>query len=182
MKNDYFHHEITKKIAGTTFDVGYSNESGVRELVDNAGGLMGEIELDAERQAVTEFLEELVKTHPKATYGEMMIRQALEQGAVAKLLISEGLKKNVVEIKCKSCSKEWTASIGRMDELPPCPSCKSDGDSLKELSSVSLIDELSIMAAKGRAEVRFISVDSEEGAQLKSGFGGLAAVLRYPIM
>ncbi|MBS73421.1 MAG: peptide chain release factor 1, partial [Euryarchaeota archaeon] len=44
------------------------------------------------------------------------------------------------------------------------------------------IDELSIMAAKGRAEVRFISVDSEEGAQLKSGFGGLAAVLRYPIM
>ena len=182
VKNDYFHHEIVKKIAGTTFDVGYSNESGVRELVDNAGALMGEIELDAERQSVTEFLEELVKTHPKATYGEMMIRQALEQGAVAKLLISEGLKKNVVEIKCQSCSNEWTASIGRMDELPPCPNCKADGDSLRELSSVSLIDELSIMAAKGRAEVRFISVDSEEGAQLKSGFGGLAAVLRYPIM
>ena len=98
VKNDNFHHEITNKIAGTTFDVGYSNESGVRELVDNAGALMGEIELDAERQSVTEFLEELVKTHPKATYGEMMIRQALEQGAVAKLLISEGLKKNVVEI------------------------------------------------------------------------------------
>ena len=68
VKNDYFHHEITKKIAKTTFDVGYSNESGVRELVDNAGGLMGEIELDAERQVVTEFLEELVKSSPKATY------------------------------------------------------------------------------------------------------------------
>ena len=25
-KNEYFHHEITKKIAKTTFDVGYSNE------------------------------------------------------------------------------------------------------------------------------------------------------------
>ena len=92
VKNDYFHHEISKKIAKTTFDVGYSNESGVRELVDNAGGLMGEIELDAERQVVNEFLEELVKAHPKATYGEKMIRDALEQGAVAKLLISEGMR------------------------------------------------------------------------------------------
>jgi peptide chain release factor subunit 1 len=182
VKNDYFHHEIAKKIAKTTFDVGYSNESGVRELVDNAGGLMGEIELDAERRVVTEFLEELVKQHPKATYGEMMIRKALKQGAVAKLLISEGMRKNVVEIQCTPCSHEWTASIGRMEALPNCPKCKTDGDGLKELSSTSLIDEFSALAAKGRSEVRFISVDSEEGAQLHAGFGGIAAILRYPMM
>ena len=182
VKNDYFNHEIAKKIAKTTFDVGYSNESGVRELVDNAGGLMGEIELDAERRVVTEFLEELVKQHPKATYGEMMIRKALEQGAVAKLLISEGMRKNVVEIQCNSCSHEWSASIGRMEALPNCPKCKADGDDLTELSSTSLIDEFSILAAKGRSEVCFISVDSEEGAQLNAGFGGIAAVLRYPMM
>ena len=143
---------------------------------------MGEIELDAERQVVTEFLEELVKTNPKATYGEMMIRQALEQGAVAKLLISEGMRKNVVDISCNSCGHSWTVSIGRTDALPACPKCKADGDDLKETKSVSLIDELSIMAAKGRSEVKFISIDTEEGAQLASGFGGLAAVLLYPIM
>lgn len=143
---------------------------------------MGEIELDAERKVVTEFLEELVKQHPKATYGEVMIRKALEQGAVAKLLVSEGMRKNVVSIECKSCSNKWSASIGRMEVLPPCPKCKADGDDLIELSSISLIDEFSLLAAKGRAEVKFISIDSEEGAQLNSGFGGLAAVLRYPMM
>ena len=37
---------------------------------------MGEIELDAERQLMNRFLEELIKTHPKATYGEMMIKKA----------------------------------------------------------------------------------------------------------
>ena len=94
VKNEYFHHEIAKKIAKTTFDVGYSNESGVRELVDNAGTLMGEIELDAERQLMNRFLEELIKTHPKATYGEMMIKKALDMGAVDTLLISEGMRKN----------------------------------------------------------------------------------------
>lgn len=182
VKNDYFHHEISKKIAKTTFDVGYSNESGVRELVDNAGGLMGEIELDAERQVVNQFLEELVKAHPKATYGEKMIIDALEQGAVAKLLISEGMRKNVVEVQCNACSNVWKVSIGRTEALPKCPKCKAFGDDLVEINSISLIDELSLLAAKGRAEVRFISTDTEEGSQLNSGFGGLAAVLRYPIM
>ena len=60
-----------------------------------------------------------MKSSPKATYGEAMIRQALEQGAVAKLLISEGMRKNVVEIKCKSCGNEWSpASVEWMHFHP----------------------------------------------------------------
>ena len=113
VRNDYFHHEIAKKIAKTHFDVGYSNESGVRELVDNAGALMGEIELDAERQIMNRFLAELIKPQPRATYGEMMLRQALEQGAVDTLLISESMRKNSVEIECGACGHNWTASISR---------------------------------------------------------------------
>ena len=54
---------------------------------------MGEIELDAERQVMNAFLSELVKPAPKATYGEKMIREALEQGAVGRLLVSEGSAK-----------------------------------------------------------------------------------------
>ena len=68
-----------------------------------------------------------------------------------------------------------------MDALPSCPNCKADGDDLTEVSSVSLLMSSQI-CAKGRSEVKFISTDTEEGAQLDSGFGGLAAVLRYPIM
>ena len=69
-----------------------------------------------------------------------------------------------------------------LDALPACPKCKADGDQLKEINSISLIDEFSSLATKGRSEVKFTSIDTEEGAQLNSGFGGLAAVLRYPIM
>lgn len=182
VKNDYFHHEIAKKIAKTTFDVGYSNESGVRELVDNAGQMMGEIELDAERKIMTEFLSELIKASPKAAYGEMMVRQALEQGAVARLLISEGLRKNSVELRCGTCQNEWKVTLGRMEPIPSCPSCKANGDNVKEMSSISLIDELGVMAAKSNTDIIYISTDTEEGAQLFEGFGGLAGICRYPIM
>ena len=182
VRNEYFHHEIAKKIAKTHFDVGYSNESGVRELVDNAGALMGEIELDAERQTMNRFLAELIKPQPRATYGEMMLRQALDQGAVDTLLISESMRKNSVEIECGGCGHTWTASLSRTDELPECPSCGVGNDLHKELSNISLIDVLSEMAAKSNSEIAFISTDTEEGAQLAYGFGGLAAILRYPMM
>ena len=61
LKGEFFHHEIAKLVRKPTFDVGYSNESGLRELVQRAGGLMHEIELDAERQLVDQFLAEIMK-------------------------------------------------------------------------------------------------------------------------
>ena len=182
VKNDYFHHEIGKKIATTTFDVGYSNDSGVRELVENAGKMMGEIELDAERQVMNAFLSELVKPHPKAAYGEKMVRQALEQGAVGRLLVSEALRKNTITFACGSCSHEWTESVGRMDPTPKCPSCNASSDGAKELKNISIIEELGDLAAKSNTEIVYISVDTEEGAQLHLGFGGLAGICRYPMM
>ncbi|MCH1541238.1 MAG: peptide chain release factor aRF-1 [Candidatus Poseidonia sp.] len=182
VKNDYFHHEVAKKLAKTHFDVGYSNESGVRELVENAGSLMGEIELDAERQIMNRFLEELVRPHPKATYGERMVIDALDQGAVGTLLISEGLRRNEVELACPSCQHQWKASLTRTEPVPDCPSCEAPGDNMKEISSTSMIEKLTLLSEKGNSDVVYISIDTEEGSQLMLGFGGLAAILRYPIM
>jgi peptide chain release factor subunit 1 len=111
-----------------------------------------------------------------------MIRQALEQGAVGRLLISEGLRKNLITLECGSCNNEWIASVGRMEALPDCPSCKASGDAAKELKNVSLIDELAVLAAKSNTEIVYISIDTEEGSQLLLGFGGLAGICRYPMM
>ena len=180
VKQEYFHHEITKKIAATTFDVGYSNESGIRELVDNAGNLMQEIELDSEREVMNAFLSELIKPSPKATYGERMIREALTAGAVDRLLISESLRKNITDLACDTCKHTWTETVDRHDSMPSCPSCDSHKVSVVE--ERPLIDELITSASQSNTAVVYISVDTEEGAQLYEGFGGLAALLRYPMM
>jgi peptide chain release factor subunit 1 len=71
-------------------------------------------------------------------------------------------------------------SLSRTDELPKSKECNSKD--IKEISSVSLIDELSLLAGKGNSNVAFVSTDTEEGSQLLQGFGGLAAILRYPVM
>ena len=69
-----------------------------------------------------------------------------------------------------------------METLPSCPSCDASGDGAKELSNISLIDELGKMAERSNTEIIYISIDTEEGSQLLHGFGGLAALCRYPMM
>ncbi len=182
LKGEFFHHEVAKLVRKPTFDVGYSNESGLRELVQRAGGLMHEIELDAERQLVDQFLSEIMQQHPKATYGEMMLRSALEQGAVDTLLLSESLRKVRQGYTCRQCQHDWQITIERSIEMPPCPSCNAAADQVREDpdNTISLMDELTVLAGHSSSNVKLISMDTEEGATLMEAFGGLAALLRYP--
>ena len=181
VKNDYFHHEVKKLIREPFFDVGYSNESGLRELVQRAGNLMDQIELDAERELVDNFLREVMQAHPKATYGEMMIRSALDQGAVDTLLLSEGLRKRRVGWYCKPCSHEWEATQNSRSEIPDCPKCGSEDVREDPDRTRDIIDELTELAGHTSAKVSLISMDSEEGATLQTSFGGIAALLRYSL-
>ena len=181
LKGEFFHHEIAKLVRKPTFDVGYSNESGLRELVQRAGGLMHEIELDAERQLVDQFLSEIMQQHPKATYGEMMLRSALEQGAVDTLLLSEGLRKIRQAYTCRQCQHGWQVTTDRLSEIPPCPSCNAASNQIREdpENTTTLMDELTVMAGHSSSNVKLISMDTEEGATLMEAFAGLAALLRY---
>jgi len=181
VKNDYFHHEVKKLIREPFFDVGYSNESGLRELVQRAGNMMDQIELDAERELVDNFLREVMQAHPKATYGEMMIRSALDQGAVDTLLLSEGLRKRRVGWYCKPCSHEWEATQNSRSEIPECPKCGSEDVREDPDRTRDIIDELTELAGHTSAKVSLISMDSEEGATLQTSFGGIAALLRYSL-
>ena len=179
VKKEYFHHEIKKLIREPLFDVGYSNESGLRELIQRAGGLMDQIELEAERNLVDQFLREVMQNHPKATYGEAMVRSALGQGAVHTLLLSEALRQRRVGWTCKKCKHEWEATQSNRSNIPNCPSCDSENITEDPDRSMDLVDELSMLAGHISAKVSLISMDTEEGATLKDSFGGIAAILRY---
>jgi len=182
VKNDYFHHEVKKLIAEPFFDVGYSNESGLRELIQRAGSMMDQIELDVERTLIDEFLREVMQTNPKATYGEKMVRSALDQGAVSTLILSEAINKMRITWKCKECSNQWELTQSKTDAAPNCPECDSSSIVEDKDESMDLIDELTILAGHISADVRLVSLDTEEGATLNNSFGGIAALLRYSIV
>jgi peptide chain release factor subunit 1 len=178
----FLHHEIQKRVTGL-FDVAYTNEDGLSELVDAAKDALKGMTVIKEKAFMDKFLKELVKDGGLAAYGEGSIRKNLEIGAVDTLLLSGNLRKSRLKIKCQSCghSEERTVSMepGRTVKditLGSCPECTAP---LALEEEIDIVDELTKLADQSSAKVEMISDDFEEGAILFSAFGGIAAILRY---
>ena len=184
VEEGYLHYELQKKIVDL-FDTGYTDEYGLRELVENAGGRMADLKISQEKKIMKRFLSEVMKTEKSlAVYGEPQVRRALDLGVVDTLLISEDIRKYRITMKCQSCSftMQKTISEEALEDFTP-PSCTACQSQLPMVitEKVDLVDELSDLAEKTNGTVKLISRGSEEGESLYSAFGGLAGILRYAV-
>ena len=179
---NFLHHEVQKKIIGL-FDVAYTNEDGLAELVDAAKDALKGMGVVKEKEFMQRFLKELVKDAGLAAYGEESIRKNLEIGAVDILLLSANLRKSRLRVKCQSCDYTHERTINvepgktiRDINLGSCPRCTAPIILEEE---TDIIDELAKLADASSAKVEIISDDFEEGSILFTAFGGIAAILRY---
>ena len=95
LKGSFLHYELQDKILGI-FDVAYTDESGLYELVDKAEEVLEGLDLVRERKLMTRLMKLLVNNDTLVAYGEREVRRKLEQGAVDTLLVSEELDKALV--------------------------------------------------------------------------------------
>jgi len=181
---NYLHYEIQKKIIDT-FDTGYTDEFGLKELVSAASQTRTNLKISKEKKVMERFLRGITNTKSSlAVYGEKHVRTALDMGAVDILLLSENIRKYRVKMKCPSCdfTTEMTVDEESLDGFSPpgCSKCDSSVQ-MEVVGEIDLIDELSDLAEKTGCDVELISMDSEEGDSLYSAFDGVAGILRYPI-
>lgn len=87
IRGDFLHHELRNKVIGA-FDIGYTDESGFKELIDRAGDLLADLDIVKEKKLVEGFMVALVNN--RAAYGLASVERNLEMGAVDTLLVSEG--------------------------------------------------------------------------------------------
>ena len=174
-KGEYLHHELQKKVIGL-FDVGYTDESGLYELVEKAEDALQELDLIREKKLMNRFLKEVVKDG-LAAYGEEEIRKYLALGAVDTLLLSEDLRLERVTYRCPMCGAEKVVTV--RDNTKQKVVCEKDGMEMEEVDRKDIVLELSELAEETGAKVEILSTESEEGAMLYNAFGGIAAILRF---
>ncbi len=90
IKGSYLHYELQNKIFGA-FDVAYTDEFGLFELVDKAEDVLEGLDLITEKKLMKRFMKLLATDEGMVTYGEEEVRRKLEIGAVGTLLFSEEL-------------------------------------------------------------------------------------------
>jgi len=179
VKEGYLHHELAKKVI-ETFDTGYTDEYGLKELMEKAKDKLYDLDLMKEKRFMQQFLNEIRKTEGGlSVYGEDQIRHAIMIGAVDVLLISEGLRKRRVSVDCPNCgTQEITMDKSPEGNNMDCPKCGTTGTVTKDVDLVDdLFDQASLMGTK----IELISPESEEGDMLLKAFGGLAGLLRFSI-
>ena len=173
LDGDYLHHELQDMVLGK-FDISYTDESGLYDLVDAAQEVLAETEVMKDKSEMEEFFEQL-HDGQKATYGFDATRQNLMMGAVDRLLISEDLRQDVVVYDCGG-REEFEVVDRRADT--PSHTCE-DGTEGEVQEREDVIDHLMDLAEQRGSEAKFISTDFEKGEQLLTAFGGIAGILRY---
>lgn len=176
----YLHHELMKKVIKPFFDTGYTDEYGLKELVEKASEVLADLDLMKEKKLVQRFLNEVRKPDGGlAVYGEKEVRASLENGYLDTLLISEGNKKMRVSLTCKYCGYKEEKTVP--EELVPrsasCPKCNA----VLEIKTTDIVEEISQIAENFGTKVEIISEESEEGKMLLNAFGGIAGILRYAV-
>ena len=178
LDGDYLHHEIDDSVIGK-FDVSYTDESGLRELVEKAEDALADAEVMKDKREMETFFKEL-NAGERATYGFEQTRENLVMGAVDRLLISEDLRKDVVTYECTACGTTDRTVLDRRKSTPA-HECTNCGESVAadEAEREDAIEHLIEIAEDRGTETKFISSDFEKGEQLYDAFGGFAGILRY---
>ncbi|MFQ6128726.1 MAG: peptide chain release factor aRF-1 [Thermoplasmata archaeon] len=178
VSRDYLHHELKKKIIDT-FDTGYTDEYGLRELVQKAQNALSDLDLMREKRLLDRLLKEIRKPDGGlATYGEKQVREALKLGAVDLLLLSEGVKRKRLNYLCEKCGSKESISA---NAVPLSKKCENCAETMMLEKEFDLLEDIHKEAMEAGASVEIISTDSEEGQLLLKAFGGYAGILRYRV-
>jgi peptide chain release factor subunit 1 len=178
VEGGFLHHELQRKVLDA-LDVSYTDESGLFELVDAAQDRLLDLELTQDKLVMRRFMKELVSDAGLASYGEAEVRHNLELGAVDTLLLSEDLRKTRARIVCSNRSCDFSSEQTRSAASEPVGNCLKCGSSLSVAEETDIVTNLSKLAEASGSQVKIISSEFEEGAQLYKAFGGIAAILRY---
>ena len=178
VKSEYLHHELQRKIIDT-FDTGYTDEYGLKELVEKAREALKDLDLMREKDLMQRFFEEIRKPDGGlAIYGEEQVKNALMIGAIDTLILSEDLRRVRLKLTCPSCGNKKEVLAKDSTEVVKCDKC---GAIMKTDEVDDLVGELHKIADANNTKVEFISGESEEGGLLLKAFGGLAGILRFRV-
>jgi len=185
-KGDFLNYMLKEKILDTV-DTAYTDEQGVKEVMERAPEILKRVRYVEEKKIVQEFLYEIGHDTGLATYGEREVKHALEGGSVKTLLLSEDLNIVRVTVKCNACGYERQETMKEQALTPfeqslvgqPCPKCTAPSLGVTDVKD--LIDDYAELAEKVGASIEIISSETEEGQMLKNSFGGIAAILRFKL-
>ncbi|MCK9292988.1 peptide chain release factor aRF-1 [archaeon] len=176
-------HRIKDKILGTV-DVSYTDESGIKEILDKSSEILKEVGIVKEKKLIEKYISEVAKNN-LAIYGFKEVQQAVDYGQVSTVLISEKLEWFILKFKCLKTGEFFFKIAKTKDEINNIINSVEQSSKECQDSSAELVEESDLFdyfleeSQKTSSEVILVSIETPEGKSFLDTFGGIGAFLRY---
>ncbi len=161
------------KILGVV-DTGYTDEYGLREVLEKSQELISEQEAVQEKKLLDAFLREVARDG-LATYGCKNVYDAVEKNQAKQVLVTEGIELYELKLVCTQCAKQKVVAHPAKVHEEECE-C---GGKMKVEHVRDLLAGLIGAAEEKGITVTMVSQETAEGQQFASTFHGVAAFLKY---
>ncbi len=109
LDNEYLPTKLQQKVLGRA-DLGGSDESGIKELVEKSQEILASQEIVREKKILERFFTTLGETSNLAVYNEEDVRKALRYGAVEVLILSKDADKTLAR-ELKELSEQISSQV-----------------------------------------------------------------------
>ena len=156
---DLIDYRLKKKIIGQ-LDTSYTDESGIREMIQMSEDLLKNTAMMKERKLVSRFLEALAKNN-LAVFGEKNVLEVIELGKAETVLLSEKLEWPVFKFACTSCSFEFEKIAREIKYKPAKEKCeKCASQKLEIIEEIDYLDYMLERAQQTGAHVEIVSIET----------------------
>ncbi|MCX6746956.1 MAG: peptide chain release factor aRF-1 [Candidatus Pacearchaeota archaeon] len=131
LDGEYMTNKLQEKVIGR-IDIGGSDESGLKELVEKSRDILSDQEIVYEKKLLERFFEFLGEKPDMAVYREKDVRKALEYGAVEVLILSKQVEK-----KLSKELRQLAENIGSTVEIVSTDT--TEGEQFNNLSGIGAI-------------------------------------------
>ena len=159
----------------SVLDIAYGGNKGFEQAIELSQESLGNLKFIQEKKLLQNYMEEINQDTGKYCFSIKDTIYALESGAVDKLLCFQDL--DIYRIKVKNIS----LNDEEMKYLKEEEKNNLDLNIFEILEEELFVDWLAQNYNSFGCELYYISDYTTEGSQFCKGFGGIGAILRYPI-
>ncbi|MFH1631266.1 MAG: peptide chain release factor aRF-1, partial [Candidatus Aenigmatarchaeota archaeon] len=174
LKEEHLHATVRKKILGTV-NTSYMGDTGLEETLVRGEELIKESGLAKEKTLLKDFFTGLQKPDGLVVYGLNETINAMKNGTLDTLILSETAPYVEQDVEC---------TCGKKEEYVPkdigSKTCEKCGHIKAKVAERDISDALEELAKQFGTKMILVSADTREGEQFLS-LGGIGGFLRYRI-
>lgn len=161
-------------------DVSYGGENGFNQAIELSADALENVKFVEEMRLLSRYFLEISTDTGKYCYGVDDTLYALDSGAVEELIVWENLPIMRYTLRNTATGEETVKHL-TPEQAQESSFKDDDNNDLEVVDKLPLVEWFANNFKNFGAQLQFVTDKSQEGSQFCKGFGGVGAILRYPV-